>query len=381
MVEHAETRRFARALGLPFCTALLLCAPFVLSEFRLNLIGRYLTYAIVAIGLDLIWGYGGMLSLGQGLFFGLGAYSMAMYLKLESSGGQLPDFMSWSGRDTLPAFWQPFHSPIFALLAAVAIPALVAGLLGYMVFRSRIQGVYFSLITQALTLIAGILFIGQQAVSGGTNGITNLKTIFGFSRTSASTQIVIYVVTVLVLMGIYLFCRWLTTSRFGRLLVALRDDEARVRFLGYDPAVLKTLIFALSAGIAGIAGALFVCLVGIISPSALGVTLSVEMVIWVAVGGRGTLTGPVIGALLVNLGKSGFSESYPEVWQYFFGALFIGTVLLFPEGLVGLLRTGAMARLSALRRRLLLAVARSPVPLGNPAGVPQTPPERGSASE
>ena len=351
---YGHTIRFARTWTLPVvAAALLFLAPTVLSEFRLNLLGRYLTYAIVAIGVDLIWGYGGMLSLGQGLFFGLGAYAMAMYLKLESSGGQLPDFMSWSGRDTLPAFWLPFHSPVFALFAAVAIPMLVAGVLGYMVFRSRIQGVYFSLITQALTLIAGIFFVGQQAISGGTNGITNLKSIFGFSRTSTATQTVLYTLTVLTLCGIYLGCRWLITSRFGRLLVALRDDEARVRFLGYNPATLKTLMFALSAGIAGIAGALFVCQVGIISPSALGVTPSVEIVIWVAVGGRGTLSGPILGALLVNLGKSGFSESYPEIWQYFFGALFIGSVLLFPEGLVGLLKEGGLARVKSLPKRIM----------------------------
>lgn len=326
-----------RRAGLIVAALLLLVAPLLLSDFRLTLLGKFLTYAIVAISLGLIWGYGGMLSLGQGLFFALGAYAMGMYLKLEASGDKLPDFMVWSGLDMLPFFWQPFSSPIVALLAAVGVPMVLAGLVGFLIFRSRIQGVYFAIITQALTLIVSLLFVGQQPYTGGTNGITNLSTIFGFSLASQSTQRVLYYVTVICLGAVYLFCTWLTSSRFGRLLVALRDDENRVRFLGYNPALIKTLVFALSAGIAGLAGALFIPQVGIISPSAMGVVPSLEIVIWVAVGGRGALSGAVLGALLVNWAKSRFSESFPDVWQYFQGALFIGVVLLFPSGLVGFL--------------------------------------------
>ncbi|KYF77779.1 urea ABC transporter permease subunit UrtC, partial [Sorangium cellulosum] len=324
--------------GAPLALALpLLAAPLVLSDFRLNLLGKFLTFAIVALGLDLIWGYGGMLSLGQGLFFGLGGYAMAMYLKLETSGAKLPDFMSWSGLTALPLFWEPFRSPVVALCAVVIVPMAIAAAVGYLVFRSRVQGVYFSLITQGLTLIASILFIGQQAITGGTNGITNLKTIFGFPRGSASTQTVLYFVTLFCLGALYLLCRRLTQSRFGRLLVAMRDDENRVRFLGYNPVTLKTLVFALSAGMAGVAGALFVCQVGLISPSSMGVMPSVEMVTWVAVGGRGTLIGAILGAILVSLGKSALSESYPEVWQLGFGALFAASVMLLPTGVAGFL--------------------------------------------
>lgn len=340
--QGSALHRFVWTWGAPLAVALpLLVAPLVLSDFRLNLLGKFLTFAIVALGLDLIWGYGGMLSLGQGLFFGLGGYAMAMYLKLESSGSRLPDFMSWSGLSALPLFWEPFRSPVVAICAAVLVPMALASLVGYLVFRSRVQGVYFSLITQALTLIASILFIGQQAVTGGTNGITNLKTIFGFSRGAASTQTVLYFVTLFCLGALYLLCRLLTQSRFGRLLVAMRDDENRVRFLGYSPVTLKTAVFALSAGMAGIAGALFVCQVGLISPSSMGVVPSVEMVTWVAVGGRGTLIGAVVGAILVSLGKSALSESYPEIWQLAFGALFAASVMLLPTGIAGALRRAA----------------------------------------
>ncbi|WP_437619127.1 urea ABC transporter permease subunit UrtC [Sorangium sp. So ce1151] len=337
--RDSALRIFVWTWGAPLAVALpLLAAPLVLSDFRLNLLGKFLTYAIVALGLDLIWGYGGMLSLGQGLFFGLGGYAMAMYLKLETSGARLPDFMSWSGLEALPLFWEPFRSPVVALCAVVVVPMAIAAAVGYLVFRSRVQGVYFSLITQGLTLIASILFIGQQAITGGTNGITNLKTIFGFARGGAATQTVLYFVTLFFLGALYLLCRRLTHSRFGRLLVAMRDDENRVRFLGYNPVTLKTLVFALSAGMAGVAGALFVCQVGLISPSSMGVIPSVEMVTWVAVGGRGTLIGAVVGAILVSLGKSALSESYPEVWQLAFGALFTASVMLLPTGVAGFLR-------------------------------------------
>lgn len=330
-------RAFLREWG-PFVLAavlLLIVAPLTMSDFRLSLMGRFLAYGMVAMSLGLIWGYGGMLCLGQGLFFALGAYAMGMYLKLEASGEKIPDFMLWSGLRELPWFWVPFHSPIVAILAAVLVPMLLASLVGFLIFRSRVQGVYFSIITQALTLVFSLLFIGQQPLTGGTNGITNISTIFGLPLSAKSTQLALYFATAIALGGMYLLSRWFTSSRFGRLLVAMRDDETRVRFLGYDPAILKTMVFSVSAGIAGLAGALFMPQVGIISPTAMGVVSSLEIVIWVAVGGRASLGGAVLGALVVSWARSGLSESFPNFWQYFQGALFIGAVLLFPMGIVG----------------------------------------------
>ena len=323
-------------------TALFLLAPQFISPFRLSQLGKFLTFAIIAVGLDLIWGYGGMMSLGQGLFFSLGAYGFAMYLKLLASGDKIPDFMFWSGLTELPWFWAPFSNPLFAVVAALVIPSLIAAIVGYFIFRSRVQGVYFSIITQALTLLTSIWFVGQQAYTGGTNGITNLGSakFFGQSLLSTGVQTGFYLATVICLALVYVLARWVTDSRFGRLLIALRDDEARVRFLGYDPVLIKTLVFTLSAGIAALAGVLFVPQVGIISPANMGVVPSIEMVIWVALGGRGTLIGAIVGALVVNFGRSYFSETYPEIWQYFLGLLFVAVVLLFPAGIVGSLMQG-----------------------------------------
>lgn len=330
---------FSLLRWLPFVVLLiaLLLAPQYLSDFRLNQLGKFLTYAIIAVGLDLIWGYAGMLSLGQGLFFGLGAYGFAMYLKLQSSGGKLPDFMFWSGLEELPWFWAPFQNPVVAVIAALVIPALLASILGYFIFRSRVQGVYFSIITQALTLLTSIWFIGQQAYTGGTNGITNLGSaqFFGKSLLSPEMQHGFYFATVICLTLVYFLTVWMTDSRFGRMLVALNTNEARVRFLGYNPVMIKTLIFALSAAIAALAGILYVPQVGIISPSSMGVVPSIEMVIWVAIGGRGTLLGGIIGALAVSYARSYFSETYPEIWQYFFGLIFVLGVVFFKAGIVG----------------------------------------------
>ncbi len=318
--------------------AVLLLAPLVLSDFRVALLGKFLTFAMLALSLNLIWGYAGMLSLGHGVFFGLGGYAMAMFLKLESAAGKLPDFMFWSGLTELPVFWEPFKYAWFAIPMAFVVPAALAGALGYLVFRSRITGVYFALITQALALIISILFIGQQPYTGGTNGITNYTTIFGFPLNAPSMQLMLYYVSVGALSVAYLLCWGLISSRLGRLLVAMRDDENRVRFSGYDPAVLKTLVFSLSAGMAGVAGALFTPQVGIISPTMMGIVPSIEIAIWVAVGGRGVLLGAILGAIVVNGAKSGLSESFPAIWQYFLGLLLIGAVLLFPAGITGLLR-------------------------------------------
>ncbi len=346
--------------------AVLLLAPTVLSDFRVALLGKFLTFAILALSLNLIWGYAGMLSLGHGVFFGLGGYAMAMYLKLESAGGKLPDFMFWSGLTELPIFWAPFKYAWFAIPMTFIVPAALAGGIGYLVFRSRITGVYFALITQALALIVSILFIGQQAYTGGTNGITNYTSIFGHSLNAPSMQMILYYVSVAALVVAYLLCWWLISSRLGRLLVAMRDDENRVRFSGYDPAVLKTIVFSLSAGIAGVAGALFTPQVGIISPSMMGIVPSIEIAIWVAVGGRGVLLGAIIGAIVVNGAKSGLSESFPAVWQYFLGLLFIGAVLLFPAGIMGLLRGEGWQRPWWLSREQIRRVMRERIPGARP---------------
>ena len=327
--------KFAPALIL---AVILFAAPLVLSDFRINLLGKILALAIMALSLDLIWGYAGMLSLGHGVFFGLGAYAFAMFLKLEASAGELPDFMFWSGLKELPAFWSPFQSAWFALPMVVVIPGVLAGAIGYLVFRSRITGVYFALITQALALMVSILFIGQQPYTGGTNGLTNLTSVFGHSLYHTDTQQALYFITVAFLLGAYLLCMGVVSSPFGRLLVAIRDDENRVRFSGYDPAFIKTAVYCVSASLAGIGGALFAPQVGIVSPTMMGIVPSIEVAVWVAVGGRGTLIGAIIGAVIVNYAKSLLSESFPDIWTYFLGALFIGAVLLFPRGIIGLLR-------------------------------------------
>ncbi|WP_135553939.1 urea ABC transporter permease subunit UrtC [Paenibacillus cymbidii] len=326
--------------------ALLLAAPALLSEFRLSLLGKYLAFAIIAVGLDLIWGYTGILSLGHGVYFGLGAYCMAMYLKLKASQGQLPDFMSWSGVEKLPWFWQPFHYLPVALLLAIAIPALLAGLLGYLTFRNRIKGAFFSILSQALVIIAVTLFVGQQGFTGGTNGLTNFDTFLGLTLASPSTKLLFYYVTLAFVLLVLAFGVWMTAGRLGNILKAIRDGENRVRFLGYNPVAYKVFIYCVSAGLAGLAGILFVLQEGIISPAQMGIVPSIEMALWVAVGGRATLYGAVIGAIVVNAAKTSFSEAYPDIWPIFLGLLYIAVVLFFPSGIVGAVKSAA-ARLSA----------------------------------
>ena len=337
---------------------LLLAAPLVLSDFRINLLGKILAFAILALSLDLIWGYAGMLSLGHGVFFGLGGYAFAMFLKLEAAKGELPDFMFWSGLKELPTFWAPFQYAWFAIPMVVILPSLLAGALGFLVFRSRITGVYFALISQALALMVSILLIGQQPYTGGTNGLTNLTSVFGHSLYSVETQKTLYYVTISFLVGSYLLCLGIVSSPFGRLLVAIRDDENRVRFSGYDPAIFKTAVYVVSAALAGIGGALFAPQVGIVSPTMMGIVPSIEVAVWVAVGGRGTLIGAIIGAIVVNYAKSLLSESFPDFWTYFLGALFIGAVLIFPRGIIGLLRREGWQwpRWMSVARRRLTAV-------------------------
>ena len=310
--------------------------PIVLPAFRLRLFGRFLALTIVALGIDLIWGYTGLLSLGHGIFFALGGYAIAMHLKLQIPEGQLPDFFTLYGVNKLPWFWQPFYSFPFTLVALVVIPGIVAGLLGYLVFRNRIKGVYFSILTQAALLVFFNFFNGQQKLINGTNGLkTDTERIFDLLVSSATVQRTFYILTVIFLVLIYLLCRWLTSGRFGRLLIAIRDDETRVRFSGYDPTGFKVLVFAISGAIAGIAGALYTVQTGIITPAIMQVAFSIEMVIWVAVGGRGTLIGAIIGTLLVRLAQTFLSERFPQVWLFFQGALFLTVVTVLPNGIVG----------------------------------------------
>jgi urea transport system permease protein len=318
---------------------LLVIMPLVLTEFRLNLLGRFLSLAIVGLGLDLIWGYTGLLSLGHGIFFGLGGYAIAMYLKLQVPSGELPDFMGLYGVTELPWFWHPFYSFGFAIIAVILIPGLLAGVLGYLVFRNRIKGVYFSILTQAAVIIFFNFFNGQQKLFNGTNGLTAFKTLLGVNLSDRGMQLVLYSLTIIFLILTYSLCRWLTSGRFGRLLMAIRDDETRVRFCGYDPTEYKVLVFAVSGAIAGIAGAFYAIQSGSVSPRAMDIGFSIEMVIWVAVGGRGTLTGAILGTLLVNYARTFLSEQFAEIWLFFQGALFLVVVTVLPDGMMGWLKT------------------------------------------
>lgn len=319
--------------------------PLSLDIFRLNLVGKYLCYAFVAVGLVMVWGYGGVLSLGQGVFFGLGGYAMAMFLKLEASDPVstkiqstpgIPDFMDWNQITALPAFWVPFKSFPFAVLAVVLVPMALAWLISFAMFKRRVGGVYFAIITQAVALIMTVLIIGQQGYTGGVNGMTDLKTLLGWDTRTDSAKYVLYFVCVALLIGSIVLCRWVQTSKLGTLLLAMRDKEDRVRFSGYDVANFKVFTFCLAAGLSGIGGAMFALQVGFMSPSFVGIVPSIEMVIFAAVGGRMSLVGAVYGALLVNAGKTIFSESFPDLWLFLMAALFIGVTMAFPMGLAGL---------------------------------------------
>ncbi len=334
-------------VGLIIIFAIIL--PIILPAFRLRLLGRFLSLAIVALGIDLIWGYTGLLSLGHGIFFGLGGYALAMHLKLQLPDGQLPDFFTLYGVEELPGFWQPFNSLPFTIIALFLIPGIVAALLGYLVFRNRIKGVYFSIITQAALLVFFNFFNGQQELINGTNGLkTDTEKIFDLFVSSSGVQRTFYILTVLAVVAIFYLCKWLTSGRFGRLLLAIRDDETRVRFSGYNPTGYKVLVFAVSGAIAGLAGALYTVQTGIITPSVMSVAFSIEMVIWVAVGGRGTLIGAIIGTLIVRLAQTFLSERFPDVWLFFQGALFLIVVTILPEGLVGWWRDYAWQKVRSL---------------------------------
>ncbi|UAW98166.1 urea ABC transporter permease subunit UrtC [Halopseudomonas nanhaiensis] len=324
---------------------LMVVLPLTVDIFRLNLVGKYLTYAFVAVGLVLCWGYGGVLSLGQGIFFGLGGYCMAMFLKLEASSPEntsiqstpgIPDFMDWNQITELPMFWMPFHSLTLTVLLILTVPALFAFVIGVAMFKRRVGGVYFAIITQAIASIATILIVGQQGYTGGINGITDLRTMLGWDIRPDSAKYLLYFACCTLLIICLLIGQFVLSSRYGKLLIAMRDQEDRVRFSGYDVANIKIFVFALAGIFSAIGGAMFALQVGFMSPSFVGTVASIEMVIFCAVGGRLSLVGAVYGALLVSLAKTLLSESFPQLWIIFMGALFIGVVLLFPRGLAGL---------------------------------------------
>ncbi|KAB0585144.1 urea ABC transporter permease subunit UrtC [Ideonella dechloratans] len=316
-------------------------SPLHLSDYAVALVGKIMCYAICALAMDLIWGYTGILSLGHGVFFALGGYAMGMYLMRQigrdgNYQSDLPDFMVFLDWKTLPWHWAVSDSFVAQLLLVLLVPGLLAFVFGFFAFRSRIKGVYFSIITQAMTFAAMLLFFRNETGFGGNNGFTDFKRILGIPIAQPSTRMVLFVLTGLTLIGFYLMARWIVNSKFGRVLQAIRDAESRVMFTGYNPLAYKLAIWTLSAVMCGVAGALYVPQVGIINPSEMSPAASIEIAIWAAVGGRASLIGPIVGAFFVNGAKSWFTQVFPEFWLYFLGALFIAVTLFLPNGIVGL---------------------------------------------
>jgi urea transport system permease protein len=324
---------------------LVVILPLTLDVFRLNLVAKYLTYAFVALGLVICWGYGGILSLGQGVFFGLGGYCMAMFLKLEASSVEntriqstpgIPDFMDWNQITALPFFWKPFNSLTFTIVAIILVPGIFALVIGTAMFKRRVGGTYFAIITQAVAAILTILIVGQQGYTGGINGMTDLRTLKGWDIRPDHAKIVLYFFEVGCLFACIMIAQFIRHSKLGRILVAMREKEDRVRFSGYSVANFKIFAFCIAAVFAAIGGAMFALNVGFMSPSFVGIVPSIEMVIYTAVGGRLSILGAIYGALLVNFAKTGLSESFPELWLFGLGGLFIAVVLAFPNGLAGI---------------------------------------------
>jgi urea transport system permease protein len=323
---------------------LLVIFPLGFDLFRLNLVGKYLSYAFVALGLVMLWGYGGVLSLGQGVFFGLGGYGMAMFLKLEASDPVttkiqstpgIPDFMDWNQLKALPLWWEPFQSFPLTLILILVVPTLLAFIIGYAMFKRRVGGVYFAIITQAVALILTVLIVGQQGYTGGVNGMTDLKTLLGWDTRTDSAKYILYYLTAALLLAAIVLCALIQKSKLGTLLLAMRDKEDRVRFSGYDVAMFRVFAFCFAAMLSAVGGAMFTLQVGFMSPSLVGIVPSIEMVIFAAVGGRMSLVGAVYGTLLVSFGKTYFSESFPDLWLFLMAAMFLGVVLAFPDGLAG----------------------------------------------
>ncbi|ASP38093.1 urea ABC transporter permease subunit UrtC [Bacterioplanes sanyensis] len=331
------------AVVVPFCN-LLFPPESVLhvSTYTMTLLGKYLCYALLAIAVDLIWGYCGILSLGHGAFFALGGYAMGMYLMRQIGdrgvygNAELPDFMVFLNWQELPWYWLGFDSFAFAMLMVLLVPGTLAFVFGALAFRSRVSGVYLSIITQALTYALMLAFFRNDMGFGGNNGLTDFKDILGFSLQDDHTRAALFIASALALMLGYLISRWLVTSKLGRVLVAIRDSETRTRFLGYRVEHYKLFVFVVSAMLAGLAGALYVPQVGIINPGEFAPIFSIEIIIWVAVGGRGSLYGAVIGALLVNYAKTWFTGAFAELWLFLLGGLFVLTTLYLPRGVIGL---------------------------------------------
>jgi len=315
---------------------------FHLSTYTVTLMGKYLCFALLAIALDLVWGYAGILSLGHGAFFALGGYAMGMYLMRQIGdrgvygNAELPDFMVFLNWQELPWFWHGFDQFWFAMIMVALVPGLLAFIFGWLAFRSRVTGVYLSIMTQALTYALLLAFFRNEMGFGGNNGLTDFKDILGFNLQSDNTRITLFLITTFTLAATYVFCKYITMSKFGRVIIAIRDAEDRARFIGYKVESYKLWLFVISAVIAGIAGALYVPQVGIINPGEFSPLNSIELVVWVAVGGRGTLYGAVVGAVLVNYGKTYFTGALPEVWLFALGALFVLVTLYLPKGIMGL---------------------------------------------
>jgi urea transport system permease protein len=342
-------------------------SPLHVSSFWITLLGKFMCYAVVALAMDLVWGYTGILSLGQGLFFALGGYAFGMYLmrQIGRDGvykSDLPDFMVFLDWKELPWYWLGTDSLLWSAFLVVAVPGLLAFVFGFFAFRSRIKGVYFSIITQALTFAAMLAFFRNDMGFGGNNGFTDFKRIAGYPITAPEIRTLLYVLSGLYLLGALVLARWIVTSKLGRVLTAIRDQESRLMFLGYRTLSFKLFVWTLAAVLSGIAGALYVPQVGIINPSEMSPANSIEIAIWTAVGGRGTLFGPILGAFAVNGAKSWFTVAYPEYWLYFLGLLFVGVTLLLPRGLMGLAE-----RLRARRSDVHPA---APSPIGRPGEAP-----------
>lgn len=324
---------------------MLVIFPLIMGAYQLSLTGRFLSFGLVAIGLVLCWGYGGILSLGQGIFFGLGGYCIAMFLKLEASTPEataiqttpgIPDFMDWNRITELPWFWVPFNSFTFTLIAIIVLPAAFAYMIGIAMFKRRVSGVYFAIITQALVVILTILLVAQQGYTGGANGITDLRTLKGWNINSDDARIMLYFITASLVLAVIVLAKWLLNSKFGRILIAIRDREDRVRFSGYDVASFKAFVFCIAAVFSAIGGAMFTLQEGFMSPSLIGIIPSIEFVIFAAVGGRLSLIGAVYGALVIGFARVLFAEAYPELWLFLMGTVFIVVVLFLPYGLAGL---------------------------------------------
>ncbi|MCX2868423.1 urea ABC transporter permease subunit UrtC [Kluyvera cryocrescens] len=325
-------------LVLPFFALLPADNPLSISTYTLTLLGKILCYAVVAVALDLVWGYAGLLSLGHGLFFALGGYAMGMYLMRQAAGDGMPAFMSFLSWTDMPWFWAGTQHFAWALCLIILVPGLLALVFGFFAFRSRIKDVYFSIMTQALTYAGMLLFFRNETGFGGNNGFTGFTTLLGFPVSATGTRIALFVATVLLLAGSLYIGVMLTRSKFGRVLTAVRDAENRLMFCGYDPKGFKLFVWTLSAVLCGLAGALYVPQVGIINPSEMSPTNSIEAAIWVALGGRGTLIGPILGAGIVNGAKSYFTVAFPDFWLFFLGLMFILVTLFLPRGVIGLLK-------------------------------------------